>query len=311
MHGWSSTLVLGSGIGGLAIVTAFVYRERVTAYPMLNLRFFRDRNFSAAVTSVALVMFGMLGAFFVLTQFLQFQLGYTPLQAGVRTLPAAGAIALTAPLSSELVRAVGTKLTIAAGLLCATAGLWLVSGATVTTTYGGIVAGLALVGIGAGLVIPSATASVMGSLPRAHTGVGGATNGTFLQVGGALGVAVIGSLLSNRYQDRLTGALAPYHQPDTLLGAVHGTLGSALAAAHGVGGTIGAEIARAARAAFMSGMDLGLTTAAIVALGAAAIALVTLPRRAPVGGRHGDTPETASSHRCAPKPGRRTASGPG
>jgi len=311
VHGWSSTLVLGSGIGGLAIVTAFVYRERVTAYPMLNLRFFRDRNFSAAVTSVALVMFGMLGAFFVLTQFLQFQLGYTPLQAGVRTLPAAGAIALTAPLSSELVRAVGTKLTIAAGLLCATAGLWLVSGATVTTTYGGIVAGLALVGIGAGLVIPSATASVMGSLPRAHTGVGGATNGTFLQVGGALGVAVIGSLLSNRYQDRLTGALAPYHLPDTLLGAVHGTLGSALAAAHGVGGTIGAEIARAARAAFMSGMDLGLTTAAIVALGAAAIALVTLPRRAPVGGRHGDTPETASSHRYAPKPGRRTASGPG
>ena len=311
VHGWSSTLVTATGIGGLVIVAAFVYWERVAAYPMLNLRFFRDRNFSAAVTSVGLVMFAMLGAFFVLTQFLQLQLGYTPLQAGVRTLPAAGAIALAAPLSSEFVRVVGTKLTIATGLLCATAGLWLISGATVTTTYGGIVAGLALVGVGAGLVIPSATASVMGSLPRAHTGVGSATNGTFLQVGGALGIAVIGSLLSNRYQDRLTSALAPYHLPGTLLGAVHGTLGSALSAAHGVGGTIGAEIARAARAAFMSGMDLGLTTAAIVALGAAAIALVTLPRRAPVGGRQGNTPETASSHRCAPKPGRRTASGPG
>jgi cyanate permease len=223
------------------------------------------------------------------------------LQAGVRTLPAAGAIALAAPLSSELVRVVGTKLTIATGLLCATAGLWLISGATVTTTYGGVVAGLALVGVGAGLVIPSATASAMGSLPRAHTGVGSATNGTFLQVGGALGVAVIGSLLSNRYQDRLTGALAPYHLPGTLLGAVRGTLGSALSAAHGVGGTIGAVIARAARAAFISGMDLGLTTAAIVALGGAAIALVTLPRRTSVGGRRGDTFATATSPRSGPK----------
>ena len=87
-------------------------------------------------------------------------------------LPAAGAIALAAPLSSELVRALGTKLTIAAGLLFAPAGLWQISGATVTTTYGGIVAGMALLGVGAGLVIPSATASVMGSLPREHTGVG-------------------------------------------------------------------------------------------------------------------------------------------
>ena len=301
VHGWSSTLVTATGIGGLVIVAAFVYWERVAAYPMLNLRFFRDRNFSAAVTSVGLVMFAMLGAFFVLTQFLQLQLGYTPLQAGVRTLPAAGAIALAAPLSSEFVRVVGTKLTIATGLLCATAGLWLISGATVTTTYGGIVAGLALVGVGAGLVIPSATASVMGSLPRAHTGVGSATNGTFLQVGGALGVAVIGSLLSNRYQDRLTSALAPYHLPGTLLGAVRGTLGSALSAAHGVGGTIGAVIARAARAAFISGMDLGLTTAAIVALGGAAIALVTLPRRTSVGGRRGDTFATATSPRSGPK----------
>jgi hypothetical protein len=72
---------------------------------------------------------------------------------------------------------------------------------------------MAMLGIGAGLVLPPATASVMGSLPAEHTGVGDATNSTFLQTGGALGVAVIGSLLSNRYQDRLTSALAPYHPP--------------------------------------------------------------------------------------------------
>jgi hypothetical protein len=195
------------------------------------------------------------------------------------------------------VHALGTKLTVTAGLLSATAGLWLISGATVTTSYAGVVAGLALVGIGAGLVIPPSTASVMGSLPRGHTGVGGATNGTFLQVGGALGVAVIGSLLSSRYQDRLTGALAPYHLPSALEQAAHGTLGSALAVAHHVGGTIGIQIARAAHAAFMSGMDLGLFTAAVVALAAAVIAFATLPGGEPARGRHHHAPETTAAPR--------------
>jgi EmrB/QacA subfamily drug resistance transporter len=299
VHGWSSTLVLATGFGAAAILVAFVLRERTSVSPMLNLRFFRKRSFSAAITSIALVMFGMLGALFVLTQFLQFQLGYTPLQAGVRILPAAGAIALVAPLSSELVRALGTKLTVTTGLLSATAGLWLISGATVTTSYDGIVAGLALLGIGAGLVIPPATASVMGSLPREHTGVGGAANGTFLQVGGALGVAVIGSLLSSRYQDRLTSALAPHHLPPALEQAAQGTLGSALAVAHHVGGTIGTLIAGAAHAAFISGMDLGLLTAAVVALAATVIAFATLPGGEPTRRRHHHAPETTA----APRPG--------
>jgi hypothetical protein len=154
-------------------------------------------------------MFGLFGSLFVLTQFLQFQLGFSPLQAGVRMLPAAGAIAVVAPLSSVLVRAFGTRVTIAIGLFIVTAGLWQISSATGSTTYGGVVVGMALLGVGAGLVIPSATASVMGSLPGEHTGVGGGTNGTFLQTGGALGVAVVGSLLSNRYDDQRPRRLPP------------------------------------------------------------------------------------------------------
>lgn len=106
--------MLGTGIAGLVILTGFVIWERASAHPMLNRRFFRNRNFSAPIASVGLAMFGLFGALFVLTQFLQFQLGYTPLQAGVRMLPAAGAIALVAPASSAIVRAFGTKLTIAA-----------------------------------------------------------------------------------------------------------------------------------------------------------------------------------------------------
>ena len=123
----------------------------------LNLEFFRRRRFSAAVGSVGLVTFGLFGALFVMTQFLQFALGYSALQAGIRALPAAGAIAIVAPLSTAAVRVAGTKLTVAAGLLAVAGGLWQLSTASAATTYTGVLPGLVLLGVGAGLAIPSAT----------------------------------------------------------------------------------------------------------------------------------------------------------
>jgi len=279
VHGWSSPLVIGAGLGGLAVLAVFGAWERACKHPMLNLGFFRQRQFSAAMSSVGLVTFGLFGALFVLTQYLQFELGYTALQAGVRVLPAAGAIALVAPLSTTLVRAAGTKLTAAAGLAIVAGGLWQISGATVTTTYPGTLPGMIMLGVGAGLVIPSGTASVMGSLPREHTGVGSATNGAVLQIGGALGVAVIGSLLSTRYQDNVTAVLAAYHIPPTVLSTILGSLGGALAVAAHAGPVLGAALVHLARSAFVSGMDLGLTAAAAVALAGCLLALAALPSR--------------------------------
>ncbi len=280
-HGWTSALVLGTGIGALAILSGFVAWERTSTHPMLNLSFFRNRNFSAPIGSVALTMFGLFGALFVLTQFLQFQLGYTPLQAGLRMLPAAGAIAVIAPASSALVRAAGTRLTIAAGLLFAGAGLWQISTVTTATGYGGIVAGMALLGVGAGLVIPATTGSVMGSVPEQHTGVAGGTAGTFLQTGGALGVAVVGSLLSNRYQNLMTTALAPVRGiPHAIETIINGSIGGALQVAAMLTHTnpqASTLLVRFARSSFISGMQLGLLTAAIVALAGAAIAVATIP----------------------------------
>jgi EmrB/QacA subfamily drug resistance transporter len=279
VHGWSSALVIGTGLGGLAILAVFGAWERASSHPMLNLDFFRRRQFSAAISSVGLVTFGLFGSLFVLTQYLQFDLGYTALQAGIRVLPAAGAIALVAPLSTAAVRAVGTKLTAAAGLAIIAGGLWQISGATVATTYLGTLPGMIMLGVGAGLVIPSGTASVMGSLPQEHTGVGSATNGAVLQIGGALGVAVIGSLLSTRYQDHITAAVAPYHVPQAVLTTILGSLGGALAVAAQVGGFLGAALGHLARSAFISGMDLGLTVGAAVALAGCLLALVALPSR--------------------------------
>jgi len=276
-EGWSSAIVIGAGIAGLAVLAGFAAWERATSHPMLNLQFFRRPSFSAAVGSNGLAMFGLAGALFVLTQFLQFNLGYTALQAGVRMLPIAAAIAVIAPASSAMVRAAGAKLTTAAGMLLISGGLWQVSHASVTWAYPDMLPGMILTGIGAALVMPTVSGSVMGSLPRGDTGVGAATNGVFIQVGGALGVAVIGSLLSTRYQDRMTVALAPYHLPYAIETTILGSIGGALGVAARLGGAAGRLLAHVARSAFISGADLGLLIASAVVLAGCVLALVTLP----------------------------------
>jgi EmrB/QacA subfamily drug resistance transporter len=279
VRGWTSTRVLAAGAVGLAVLAVFALWENRTAHPMLNLAFFRQRAFSGAVTSVGMVTFGLYGTLFLLTQFLQSSLGYSALAAGIRVLPAAAMIAVIAPLSAFVLRATPARYTVAAGLLCIAVGLWLLSGTTVASTYGSIVPGIMLLGAGAGLALPAATESVMGSLPGGETGVGSAANGTFLQTGGALGVAVIGSLLNTRYTGNMSATLAPYHVPASILGPIRGSFGGALEVAARIGGSLGAELADAARSAFVSGMDLGLLTGACAAIGGCAIALAVLPGR--------------------------------
>ncbi len=279
VHGWSSTLVLGTGSGALVVLAGFVAWESATSHPMLRLSFFRSRSFSTAVVSVALATFGLFGALFVLTQFLQFDLGYTPLDAGLRVLPAAGAIVVVSPLSTLLIRGIGTRLTLTSGLLVIVGGLWWISAATVGTTYMDTVGGMVMLGIGMALTMPSATAAVMGSVPAEHTGVASATNGTFLQIGGALGVAIIGSLLSTRYQDNVTSALAPFHVPQAASNAIVSSVGGALEVAQRTGGAIGGMLAQIARSAFVSGMDLGLRAGAIAVLAGAVLAFVAFPVR--------------------------------
>ncbi len=274
-RGWSSALVIAAGAAGLVTLALFALWERHTTHPMLNLSYFRNRSFSAAITAVSTVTFGLYGALFVLTQFMQFFLGYTPLQAGVRVLPAAAAVVIVAPPSARLVRAIGTKLTMTAGLALIAAGLWQISTATMATTYAGTVLGMVLLGAGAGLAIPTATGSVIGSAPESDSGVASATNTTALQLGGALGVAVVGSLLDTRYQDNL----ALVHLPPAVAATVNSSLGGALAVAARAGGAVGQQLAGLARGAFISGMDLGLLIAAVVALAGAVVALAWLPRR--------------------------------
>ena len=277
VHGWASPTVIGAGFGGLAVLAGFALWEMHAPQPMLRLSFFRNRRFSVSALSVSMVMFGLFGALFVLTQFLQFDLGYTALQTGIRVLPGGGLDHHRRPLRQRPRPLPGRTPGGRPGPAAHRRGSLADLSATVLTTYGGIVLGMVLLGVGAALVIPSVTSGVMGSLPAEHTGIGAATNGAFLQVGGALGVAVLGSQLLTRYQSQMLTSLAPYHVPASIQTTIMGSIGGALGVAGREGGMIGQVLAGWARSAFVNGMDLALLTGALVAAVAALLALIALP----------------------------------
>ena len=241
-----------------------------------------------------------MGVLFLQTQFLQFDLGYSPLQAGLRILPTAAMICISAPLSPIIARRIGIKLVVAAGLAAIAGGLWQISAvSTPAATYEAVVSGMLLIGVGAGLLLPTATNSVVGSVPQGDSGIGSATNTVALQVGGALGVAVIGSAMLTRYQSHMTAALTGRHVPTAATHTIIGSLGGALTAAGSVGGTTGAVLARAARAAFMSGMQISMAVGALVALAGALLVLTRLPSRT---SQPSPDPSTAQPGRTATGP---------
>ena len=278
--GWASGEVIGAGLASLAVLGAFVGWEARSRHPMLKLGFFSDRRFSVAAAAECLGTFGLLGTLFLQTQFLQFDLGYSPLQAGLCILPLAAVLVVSAALSPIAARVIGVTFTVAAGLAAIAGGLWQISAVSgPATNYGEVVPGLLLIGLGAGLLLPTATNSVVGSVPQGDSGIGSASNAVALQVGGALGVAVIGSVMSTRYQDHITAALAGRHVPIPVLHTIVGSLGGALAVAASTGGAAGALLASAARAAFMSGLQVSLAVGAAVAAGGAVLVLALLPSR--------------------------------
>jgi EmrB/QacA subfamily drug resistance transporter len=278
--GWLSPSVLGAALAGLAVIGGFVWWEHHIDHPMLPLAFFKSRRFSIAVVAVALGVFALLGGLFVQTQFLQFGLGYSPLKAGLCILPIAGVLAAGALTSPWIVRAFGTKFTAATGLLLVSGGLIQIAIiASTTTSYPEVLPGMLLMGLGAGLLMPSATDSVLGTLARDDAGVGSATNSTAMQVGGALGVAVIGSVLSTRYQHTLDPALVGRHVPPVAAQTILGSLGGALAVAHIVGGTLGFGLDHLARVGFALGSHSAFLVAAGVTGAGAVLIIAALPSR--------------------------------
>ena len=209
----------------------------------LPLAFFANRRYSAAIASLALLLFALLGLFFLFTQYLQFSLGFSPLQTGLAIAPVALVLLVAAPVSVILARRFGTKSVVAGGLFLVAIGLGLLSRTTVHSTYVDAVPSLALIGVGVGFGLAPSIESVMGSLPTADAGVGSATSDTSMQLGGALGVAVLGTALNIRYQNFMTPLLAHQQIPPSIDKLILGSLGGALAVAGHVPGKAGEALA--------------------------------------------------------------------
>src|SRR3954447_24434828 len=306
--GWTNPTILAAFAAAAAILGAFMAGELRTSEPMLDIRLFANPRFSGASAAITLTFFAMFGSIFFLTQYLQGVLGYTALEAGVRVTPIAVGLILGGPISAKLAAKLGTKVVVAAGLTLVAVGLSIVTQFAVDSTYGIVAAHLLVLGFGMGMAMAPATESVMGSLPVEKASVGSAVNDTTRTTGGALGVAILGSLLASQYRGDMEGAVSGL--PHESAATASDTLSGGLAVAHRLGDS---GLAEAAQSAFLNGMHVAAIAAAAVALAGAIVAYMVIPAHereaepavapAPPTGRPGAgarVSETAESSRRAP-----------
>jgi EmrB/QacA subfamily drug resistance transporter len=305
-HGWASAESLAWFVTAVVILVAFLGWERRCSQPMLNLGYFTDRRFSVAAGGITLVFFAMFGTFFLLAQYFQLVLGYGTLEAGLKQSPMAVVIMVIAPQTPRLAAKIGSNRAVALGLALVSAGMLLFSLMGIDTSYPVLLLPMFTLATGMGLTMSPLTASIMSAVPMGKAGVGSALNDTTRELGGALGVAVLGSLVASRYDGRLAPALAGL--PADMRASADASLSGALQAAKGIGGPDGEALSHAARSAFMSGMSLATAVGSCIALTAAVIVYRMLPATSRTGALRAAAPAPAraatESSAVAPAVGR-------
>ena len=269
-----SAVTIGSTITAIVFITAFVWWERKAPRPLLPMSLFTNRLFTVAIITVALVYGALMGVMFFLPQFLQLVQGNSPLQSGVAMLPAAGGLFLASLFSPRWAERFGTRRIVVSGLLLVVVGLALAAYLTADSAYIHVSASLGLMGLGLGMVLPQATNAVLASVPRERAGMGSAVNDGVGELGGSLGVAILGSLLSlgyrNEIQQQITAAGdAIASIPANVVDAVRESLAAGSLAVAQLPADMATPIRQVAGNAFVSGMTTALmVAAAIVAVGA-------------------------------------------
>src|SRR5438105_3049560 len=237
-RGWLSIGTVGAFWIAVLILVAFARWELRHPEPMLDLRFFRNPQFAAATSTITLIFFVMFGMIFTMTQYLQSVLGYSPLGAGARMLPWAVVYMLSAPRSARLVERYGQRVVVSSGLAVVAGGLALLALSGMHANYPLLALSLVVTAAGMGMVTAPSTGAIIASLPLNKAGVGSAVNDTTRELGGALGVAVMGSLVASLYRGDLP---ASAH-------AATASLGAGLQAAAALPRPAGVDLAHAARA---------------------------------------------------------------
>jgi DHA2 family multidrug resistance protein-like MFS transporter len=279
-YGWTSGTVLTGFAAAAALMVAFVTWEARREHPLLDVKLFTNLRFSAASGAITAAFFGLFGFIFLITQYFQTVRGYGTLHAGVATLPFAFVTGGVSPIAIVLMKRFGTTRVVAAGLGLMSAGFMLASGSAVDSAYWGrIVASMVLMASGLALTTGPATDAIMGALPRAKAGAGSAVNDTTREIGGTLGVAVVGSVMSSLYGPHLADSLGALGVPSAAVDAARESVVAGLAVVGQLPASVQATAADAVRQSFMDGLQAG----SLVAAGATALAavgvLIFLPAR--------------------------------
>ncbi|MFB7471233.1 MFS transporter [Kitasatospora sp. NPDC056184] len=294
VEAWGPVLV------GVLALTAFVLFERRTAHPALDVDWFRNKVFSASVVVIGVVFFALMGVSFFGVFYTQSVRGYSALEAGVLMLPLAAAQLVFAPRARLVVDRFGVRATCAVGMLFIAAGFlgYLLLGAT-TPIWVLVVLGLVM-GTGMAHVMPPITVAIMGSLPREKAGAGSAVNNTFRQVGGSLGVAVLGAVLSTVYRDGMSDELARLPGPE-LREKAGESLEATLAIAARLGDR-GKELIAPANDSFIHAMHVVAALSAGITVVGALLAWFLLPGRVPAGGPAGPSGAEPAGPQSAARP---------
>ncbi|WP_327667700.1 MFS transporter [Streptomyces sp. NBC_00485] len=285
--GWGAGPIAAAVVAGLGLV-AFVAWELRHPHPMLDVRRFRLRPFSGSMLAVLFFFFGTFGAIYYATQFLQFVLGYDALETGVRLLPLAGAVFVGAAITGRLTPKLGMKPMVAAGMAIGTFGVFLLTQIDKNSTYTDFLPTMALLGFAIGLSVSPATDTIMGSFPESELGVGGGANDTALELGGSLGIAILGSLLGTAYRDKLTEMIGG-HLPAAALDTAKDSVGGGLAVAEEVaknptGGARQAQaLVDAVHESFAHGVARTSLIGGIIMAAGTLIVLAVLPGRRTAG----------------------------
>jgi EmrB/QacA subfamily drug resistance transporter len=280
-RGWTDPMIVGGFVVAAIVLAAFVAWERIAPDPLLDLHVFANPRFTAASLAISFVYFSLFGTLFFFTQHLQFVLGYDPLQAGVRVLPFAAVLLVVTNLTPRFGRRWGPRAVVTTGLAIIAFSLALRATASVDSNYVFLLVCSMVFAAGMGLTIAPATASIMGAVPREKAGVGSAINDTTRQVGGALGVAILGTLFTSSYRSALQAG-AGGHLPASAIDASRDSIGAAIATAGRLPSADAASLLDSARHAFIHGADITCWAATGVVVAAAILTAVMLPPRRPV-----------------------------
>lgn len=276
-NGWLSTETLTIFGFGLASMGAFVWWELRSKHPMLDVRLFKIKAFGISALVLTLVFFALMGMFFNMSQLTQLVWGYSPLEAAVKMLPMSLAIVFASVISPSLVQRFGKRMVVGSGMLIMSAGVLLLSSLGIDPNYFMFVLAMCVAAFGMGIAMSPTTDLMMSAVPRARAGMGSATNDTTRELGGSLGVAILGSLLAAQYSEKIASAITNLPQQARIV--AENSLAGALKVAQMLPAKMGDSLVIAAKTAWIDGYRYALIIGAIVIALSAVVAFKWLPNK--------------------------------